>query len=333
MGKLNMSIGTEEFYNADVHFSITVTSKCNLKCSYCHFYDGRRGYNDEISQDLFERYVKFIKWIKRNSNIHYRFSGGEPLAMGDRVFDLSRNATNCLKESPYIMTNGLLLNEDVIEKSQNIVKAYVLSMENPFDIDKGSINPETNTRKIKKFTTNELPLIPGAVIIRNSQFKNLFEIANYFYEEIGCIPAFTELSYGAYETPSESEVDELYTGVRRIVEKYKGKTRLRMFPYIIPEYLVSDLHKAEYITELDYENKYDILNRDFDQVFDDVLNIMGSSYVDYSCHNEQCEWYSCCRKVKWVWQHPNKNVTKEQKIKDYCTLKKAISNAYYDGIA
>ncbi|MCX7657607.1 MAG: radical SAM protein, partial [Oscillospiraceae bacterium] len=144
-----MPIDDIEFRNAIFNFSITVTSKCNLKCSYCHFYEyGKHKNHEEISQKLFEKYVQFLEWLKiKNYNISYRFSGGEPLTIGERIFDLAQYSTERLKIAPYVMTNGLLLNEYVVAKSKNRISAYVVSMENPFDVDKGSIKSEINIKK------------------------------------------------------------------------------------------------------------------------------------------------------------------------------------------
>ncbi len=329
-----MSFEISELKTLMLNFSITVTSQCNLNCSYCHFYENNKHRdNRDIAQNVFEGYVEFIKWVKGiNSNIHYRFSGGEPLAIGDRVFELAGYATKQLGEAPYIMTNGLALNETILEKSKGIVRAYVISMENPFDVDKGSINTKFNIKKIQKYSSKELPLIPGAVIIKNHEFKNLYKLAKYFFESIGRIPVFTELSYGSYQSPTDSELNDLYEGIQKIVEEYHGKTRLRLFPYIIPEYLQTDTKQMEIITELDYEDKYDILNSSFNSVLKKMIKVVDDSYVSYKCSNLSCDWREGCKKVKWTWCYRTNQISIDQKLADYCRMKKAISKAYYDGI-
>ena len=108
--------------NNDTHicFSIISTGKCNCNCSYCHFYadKDRAAYNRDIDPKLFDRYVDYLKHLTTiTPHIACRLSGGEPLFMGDAVFELTDKIYEETGISPYIMTNGKMLSPELIEKA------------------------------------------------------------------------------------------------------------------------------------------------------------------------------------------------------------------------
>lgn len=187
--------------------SITATGRCNCNCSYCHFYArrDRNEYNKDIDEQLYNNYLELINYLKNNvhKNIQVRFSGGEPLIMGDSLFDMSEIMYKKTGIKPYVLTNGKLLDESVIEKSKKAhISAYLVSIENPFDQSEGAPKTRDILEKIKTLNCEEVNVIPAIMIVANDSFKHISKIADYVYDEIGTLPSFAELTYQAYKTPS-----------------------------------------------------------------------------------------------------------------------------------
>lgn len=90
-------------------YTISITNKCNLRCSYCY----ERHLNTEygcIDSEMRDKIAGFIK-SQGNAEIVYLF-GGEPLLYKDTVKYYCENIT--AKEF-VITTNGTLLDEDFIK--------------------------------------------------------------------------------------------------------------------------------------------------------------------------------------------------------------------------
>lgn len=318
-----------------LHISIIVTGKCNACCEYCHFFANRDKESvwKDISDDLYKRYIEIIKYLineKKVKNLTYRFSGGEPLVMGNKMFELTKYGYIQTGIKPYILTNGKLVNESTIKKGiDNNVKAYVVSLENPFDVAKGAVSIQDSMPKIKELNSKELPVIPGAVVIGNNMFKNLEKICDYFYENIGQIPTISEKTFYCYNTPTKKEYDDLKINVKNIVRKYLGKTRLELFPYIIPEL---NSRKREFLVELDLNGDYIDKNASIKDNAEELINQISKSYPKLNCKNNKCECFDGCDYCKWVWLKKVNDVDIKNKRKDYCNFKKILYSAITEAI-
>lgn len=317
--------------------SFTITGRCNCNCSYCHFYAKRnkRDYQIDMPDELFENYLKVIKYIKENyhSNLQIRFSGGEPLTLGDKLFYYSERIYQETGIEPFVLTNGRLITDEVIEKSiKNHISAYLVSIENPFDESEGAPKTEEVLEKISRYDSDKVSVLPAIMIIRNQYFKDIVKIADYVYSKIKKLPSFAELTYQAFESPSDIELSYLYDNVKKLASKYYGKTAIRIFPYVSPELYAQGYNN--YLSELDLENTINVTDKNTKLAAEKLINKLNSSYRPNPCQNKECNWYDDCRIVKWLWveQVPGSNIKKEQKLKDYCRMKKTINSALYDGI-
>lgn len=93
--------------------TITTTLKCNARCAYCYEKGVRQVDIEGGSED---KIINFIKAINRTNEVHLVWFGGEPL-MNTQFMD---SLCNRLKQeniafSSYIITNGSLLNKELIE--------------------------------------------------------------------------------------------------------------------------------------------------------------------------------------------------------------------------
>ena len=101
-------------------FPITIqfelTGRCNLKCKHCY---NRSGDSDRVTRMTPEEWCKFAKYLVKNGGIFQCIlSGGEPLLLGDKLFDimdiLDKDGTSFV-----IITNGLLLTNTIVKRLAN----------------------------------------------------------------------------------------------------------------------------------------------------------------------------------------------------------------------
>ena len=159
-----------------------------------------------MSPELFANYLKLVKHIQKHyhSNLQLRFSGGEPLMLGDKLFEYSTQIYEETGIKPFVLTNGRLITEDIIEKSiKGHISAYLVSIENPLDEADGAPKTEEVLNKIKQFNSSDINITPAIMIIKNKYFKDIPYIADYIYEKIHVLPSFAELTYQAFESPTD----------------------------------------------------------------------------------------------------------------------------------
>jgi len=307
--------------------SIIVTSRCNLKCSYCHFFGNlpQNLRNRDIQDAVFDRYLDIIEYVKStlHRNIRIRFSGGEPLALGSRLFHLSSKVFSRLGERVFVLTNGTMIDRDVTRRAvDNGISAFVISVENPFDVDVGSADPHSIIGKISELSEPTLQLVPGIVIVRNHMFSKLTEIADYFFSRLREIPTLSELSFSSFRSPSKKQLQHLEEGIGAIIEKYVGKTPLELFPYVVPE--LAFCYNNKYLLEFGITvNDDSFYHNPMDACLSSMQRQLESGYPLSNCVNTACEWYGSCHRIKWVWA---------DKMNDYCAMKHAICGGCYNAL-
>jgi len=318
------------------NFSIVVTERCNLHCTYCHFFShvSRTSAND-ISDELFEEYMKFISEFRDRigGEVTYRFSGGDPIVLGDRLFELGNKGYELTKIKPYFLTAGNGINDNWIEKARKSAFTHAfVSLENPLNPDPGSIDPIETMKKIAKYSSDDFKLELGCTVIRNEDFKEIYNICKMIYEETGKLPKLQEINFLPYKSPTDKEFEELYENLVKVIEEFYSKAPLDFFPYISPEFNAGHDKKTSYLMELNMNNLHKIGEVPFEEAMESVIARRGLNYPKGKCTNEKCDWYNECKNVKWLWVQKSNFVTAEQKFKDYCKFKRAINQAFYDAL-
>ncbi len=113
---------------------------CNLKCSYCFAGGGSFGKERDRAKDImsFETGKRALDFLVENSctrkNLEVDFFGGEPLMNWQTVKDLVKYARSIEKEKGKnfrftLTTNGMLIDDDVIEFSNKEMSNVVLSLD------------------------------------------------------------------------------------------------------------------------------------------------------------------------------------------------------------
>ncbi len=113
-----------------------VSHTCNLNCSYCFASQGK--YNGDRAVMSFETGKRALDFLIENSgtrkNLEVDFFGGEPLMNWKVVKDLVKYARKIEKEKNKnfrftLTTNGVLVDDDVIEFSNREMSNVVLSLD------------------------------------------------------------------------------------------------------------------------------------------------------------------------------------------------------------
>ncbi len=128
---------------------IYLTNDCNLACTHCYMYSGKPKIN-ELEK---EEWIRIIKNAKNNGITAITFTGGEVLQYKDWFEVIKFAKENNMKVT--LLTNGVLWDEDVIEKSKIYIDEVQISLdgtnENQNAIVRGKENFQKALKNIKLF--------------------------------------------------------------------------------------------------------------------------------------------------------------------------------------
>ena len=110
----------------ELHVTVLTTLQCNFACGYCYQGD-REDFNQFAEKMTLETSVRVAEWIEREldrlrpGKFTMTFFGGEPLLNLPVVYDLAQRTwmatqTRGIRQSLSLITNGLLLTEDVVDR-------------------------------------------------------------------------------------------------------------------------------------------------------------------------------------------------------------------------
>jgi len=242
------------------------------------------------------------------------------LCVKKQLYEYSNEVFNKTGVKPYVLTNGVELNTDIINDAiKNNISRFVVSVENPYSVFKGSTHPRTVLEKIKDLSTTSLPINLGVCLIENENFDKLSDIADYFYSEVYELPSFLEVTFQDYVTPSETHLNNLTNELEKIISKYQDiNVAFDFFDYTVPE-----LNHSEgniHLIELDLSNSKGISSDE--STYEAILKkYLDLAYPLINCKEKDCFLFETCDRFKWVWK---------DKKKDFCRFKKAIYLAYYN---
>jgi hypothetical protein len=313
-------------------FSVIVTGRCNTACTYCHYYArrDRRAVAYDISDEQFETYMKFIKlWSEAvPGETRVRFSGGDPMVLGDRLFSLADKAYQMTGTRPFALTAGKALSREwTIRAASSALTHVAVSIENPFSPDPKAPNPHKVVKAMLECRDSGFTLIPGVCVVSGEQFEILYETCEWFYDRLGRIPVIHEINYDAYRPPTEENWAALEKSVWRILETYSRRTALNLFPSVSPELGFGG--QDPYVIDLDLENSYELNGRNYADKLADVLRrLEHDNYPRLACKTRSCTWWEFCDNAKWYW-FGDRNNRPAVKLQDYCRFKRLLNDVYY----
>ena len=130
-----------EYFNFPLTMQFELTRNCNLMCKHCYNASGIKNFEDEMTP---EKWIEFSKKIVSYGGIFQCIlSGGEPLLLGDKLFEIMDILHN--DGTAFILiTNGFLLTPEKAEKLSKYKYMW-------FQISIDGVNAEKhdNFRKVK----------------------------------------------------------------------------------------------------------------------------------------------------------------------------------------
>lgn len=186
---------------------LNVVHDCNLKCKYCFADEGEyRGKREIMTLDVAKRALDFlISQSGPRYNIEVDLFGGEPLMAFSMIKQLVEYARSIEKKVNKnirftLTTNGLLLNDEIIEYLNKNMKNIILSIDGrkevndrmrPTAVGTGSYDIIVN--KIKKLVDNREEgqeyYVRGTYTHQNLDFSNDFlHLADKGFKEISLEP-------------------------------------------------------------------------------------------------------------------------------------------------
>ena len=117
-----------KFKPKSFHFQWHITERCNLRCKHC--YQDPSFLKQEVStRELFKILEDFIKQIKTwdlpKERVRISFTGGEPFIRKDFFKLLEKCYQNRSRFRYGILTNGTLLNKEIVKKLKNLKVDYI----------------------------------------------------------------------------------------------------------------------------------------------------------------------------------------------------------------
>lgn len=183
-----------------------IAHTCNLNCEYC--FAGQGKYHGEDALMSFEVGKQALDFLVKNSgtrkNLEVDFFGGEPLVNFEVVKQLVKYARSIEKENNKhfrftLTTNGVLLNDDVIDFLNEEMDNVVLSLDGRKEINdakRKNINGDGSydiiVPKFKKFVEkrgNKEYYMRGTFTRNNLDFTNdIFHMADLGFTELSMEP-------------------------------------------------------------------------------------------------------------------------------------------------
>jgi uncharacterized protein len=119
------------FFCPITSIDVQFTEECNLRCNYCFIREKRL---NRFTSEMGKRALDFLVMNSGSSDkLNYTFFGGEPLLEFDSMYEVIKYSDEVTKTTGKKIifnatTNGLLLNEEVLKKSQGKVN-YLISID------------------------------------------------------------------------------------------------------------------------------------------------------------------------------------------------------------
>ena len=201
-----------------------VAHTCNLNCSYCFASQGKyHGDRALMSFEVGKRALDFlIEHSGKRRNLEVDFFGGEPLMNWDVVKNLVKYTRSVEKEHGKnfrftLTTNGVLIDEDVIEFSNREMSNVVLSLDGRKEIHDrlrvdyaGNGSYERIVPKFKQFVQSRGSknyYMRGTFTHANPDFtKDVFHMADMGFTELSMEPVVCAEGDPAGLTPEDIEV-------------------------------------------------------------------------------------------------------------------------------
>jgi MoaA/NifB/PqqE/SkfB family radical SAM enzyme len=293
---------------------------CPVKCSYCHI--TKKASLDERDILHEEALAKELALAKKHGITEIRFSGGEPVALGDKLFEYAALVYDITGKKPVLLTSGIGINTRWMNKARGRFSGIYVSVENPLKPIQTVVDNQTILQMIRENVSDELPFRYGLTLVVAEHFKNIETIFDILYENVNkkFMPQLDYPCLKDFITPMSAQLTDVYHATKLLFAKYG------LIPYYFvnligsPVFLSKDAFRL--VLNLHPDGKYDI--------YDTMAEAWEYAYKfktyalkvqNQSTTCGKCEWKATCK------FHESGRV-----MYDWCDLRIAIFRGMYDGL-
>lgn len=197
-----------------------VTWYCPVKCPYC--YIAMKVSRDDKTILPKEDLVQECKVGAQYGIKEYRFSGGEPTTIGDRLFEYADTVYDITGLKPTLLTSGVGITDKWLSKARNKFSVIAVSVENPLEPLQTVVDHKRVLEIIREYASEELPLRYGLTLVTASHFKNIETIFDILYENVNR-QFMPQLDYPCLKdsvSATPSELHDMYVSTRNLFRKY-----------------------------------------------------------------------------------------------------------------
>jgi len=300
--------------------TFNLTWFCPVRCPYCY----RAASTDQNSKKVLskEDLIQECRVAAQYGIQEYRFSGGDPLSIGDTLFEYADIVYDLTGKKPVVMTSGYSINDKWLKKARNKFSAIAVSVENPLNPLQKVVDNKRILEIIKDNTSDEIPLVYGLTLVTADYFQDIVEIFELLYENVDqkFMPQLDYPSLRMFVQPSHSQLKDIREATKVLFSKYS------IIPYYFV-YLVGSLVWLEQDSlriniNLEPEGNY--------QIYDSLLERWQVEYRWQNYVRQQQRSSNICRKCEWIdscKHHPFWELKYE-----WCGLRKAIFEGMYEGL-
>ncbi len=230
-----------------------IAHDCNLKCKYCFAEEGEyHGKRELMSLEVGKKAIDFlIKASGKRKNLEVDFFGGEPLMNFDVVKGIVEYARSIEKEAGKnfrftITTNGILLNDEIMEYINENMHNVVLSIDGRKEVNdnmriraggQGSYdNIVPKFQKLAESRNQTDYYVRGTFTRYNLDFsKDVMHMADLGFKQISIEPVVADLKedYAIGEGDLPRIFDEYENLAKQILERRKNGEWFNFFHFMI----------------------------------------------------------------------------------------------------
>jgi MoaA/NifB/PqqE/SkfB family radical SAM enzyme len=257
-----------------------------------------------------------------NGVTEIRFSGGEPVSLGKKLFDYADLVYDTVGIKPNILTSGAGINDHWVRQARGRFQGIYVSVENPLEPLQKFVDNKRILRIMRDNFSDEIPFQYGLTLITAEHFKNLKAIFDLLYENTyyAMMPQLDYPCLKGFVMPHTAQLDTLQSQTRDIFDAYG------LVPYFFvnligsPVYLFAD--SARVVLNLHPDGKYDI--------YDTMAEASKYSYQMKRYAREAQAQSMTCKKCEWVDScrfHESGRL-----MYDWCDTRRAIWRGIYEGL-
>ncbi len=230
-----------------------IAHDCNLKCKYCFAEEGEyHGKRELMSLEVGKKAIDFlIKASGKRKNLEVDFFGGEPLMNFDVVKGIVEYARSIEKEKGKnfrftITTNGILLNDDIMEYINENMHNVVLSIDGRKEVNdrmrpraggQGSYdNIVPKFQKLAESRNQTDYYVRGTFTRHNLDFgKDVLHLADLGFKQISVEPVVADPSedYAIQEEDLPVIFEEYESLAKDIIKRRKEGKWFNFFHFMI----------------------------------------------------------------------------------------------------